>query len=190
MRSVNSCVADRDLLGVGQRVQQQPGAHRLLGLGPGLGVELLAGLALPGQELGEPLLVVVEGVHRVVLAGIDLGLDHALRQRHLGGLDQRLEHLVPGLVGLVHPLTWPSRWRRSAVSSSTVSNSLASWANSSSTSGSSRSLTAVTVTVTSASRPAKSPATSLVVKVADSPADSPVIASSMPSTRSPWPDRW
>ena len=76
---------------------------------------------------------------------------------------------------------------RSARSSSTVSNSLASWANSSSTSGSARSDTDCTVTVTSASRPAKPPATSTVGKVALSPADRPVIASSMPSTRSPAP---
>ena len=72
-------------------------------------------------------------------------------------------------------------------SSSSVSNSLASCANSSSASGSCRALTAVTVTVTSASRSLYSPATSVVGNVADSPADRPVIASSMPSISPPWP---
>ena len=51
-----------------------------------------------------------------------------------------------------------------------VSNSLASWANSSSSSGSSRSLTDPTVTVTTASLPACSPATSFEVNSFDSPA--------------------
>ena len=67
-----------------------------------------------------------------------------------------------------------------------VSNSLASWANSSSGSGSSRSLTEPIVTVTSASLPACGPAASSVVNSFDSPADRPTIASSRPSMS--WPE--
>ena len=70
----------------------------------GLRVELLAGLALGLQVLGELGLVVVERVDRVVLARLELGLDDGLRQRHLGGVQQRVQHLVPGLHGLLHLL--------------------------------------------------------------------------------------
>ena len=111
-----------------------------------LGVELLAGLALRGQELGEAVLVVVEAVHGVVRAAVDLGgrprsPAAAPRWRRRG---RRAPCRGPAVTCSIR-LTWPSRSRRSAVSSSRVSNSLASWANSSSASGSSRSLTAVTV---------------------------------------------
>ena len=59
-------VVDRHLLGVGQRVEHEPHADRLLGVLAGLGVELLAGLAVLLEELGELRLVVVERVDRVV----------------------------------------------------------------------------------------------------------------------------
>ena len=65
-------------------------------------------------------------------------------------LEQRREHLVPGLAALLEDFTRSSRLRRSARNSSSVSNSLAVWANSSSSSGSSFSLTERTVTVMSA----------------------------------------
>ena len=84
-----------------------------------------------------------------------------------------------------------STWSlRLAFSSSMVSNSLASWANSSSGSGSSRSLTELTVTVTCASSPACSPAASVVVKTLVSPSFMPTIASSRPSMSWPEPTSW
>jgi hypothetical protein len=79
-------------------------ADGLLGLLARLGVELLAGLVLRGEELAELVLVVVEGVHRVVGAGLDLGGDDRLRQRHLGVLDELVQETVTGLRGLLHPL--------------------------------------------------------------------------------------
>ena len=188
MRSVSSCVVDRDLLGVGQRVEHQPGADRLLGLRAGLGVELLAGLALRARNSANWSSSWSNGVHGVV--------QRATRPRPATTLSgsgtsvastSASSTLSRACVTCSMRLTRPSRVRRSAVSSSRVSNSLASWANSSSASGSWRSLTAVTVTVTSASWSANSPATSVVVNVADSPADRPMMASSMPSIRPPWP---
>ncbi|SLH06093.1 Uncharacterised protein [Mycobacteroides abscessus subsp. abscessus] len=86
--------------------------------------------------------------------------------------------------------TRSTRLRRSAFSSSRVSNSEASWANSSSASGSSRSLTDCTVTVMTASLPACSPATSVEVNSLDSPADRPISASSRPSISCPEPTSW
>ena len=67
-------------------------------------VELLARLALRVEELGEALVVVLEGVDGVVEARLDLGGDDALRQRHLGGVDERLEALVARLADLAHAL--------------------------------------------------------------------------------------
>ena len=96
--------SDRHLLGIGQLVEHEPHADRLLGVLAGLGVELLAGLAVLVEELGELLLVVVERVDRVVHARVELGLDDALGQRHLGGVDERVEHLVAGRRELLHLL--------------------------------------------------------------------------------------
>jgi hypothetical protein len=95
-------VVDRDLLGVGQRVEHEAGAHRLLGGLAGLGVELLARAPLGLQELGELVLVVVEAVDGVVHGAVDLGLDDALGQRHVRGVDDGLEDLVAGLADLLH----------------------------------------------------------------------------------------
>ena len=87
-------------------------------------------------------LVVVEGVHGVVLAGLDLGL--ARPRRAAAPRSTRAAPPAPCPAACTPCcifFTRPSRSRRSARSSSRVSNSLASWANSSSASGSSRSLT-------------------------------------------------
>ena len=70
---------------------------------------------------------------------------------------------------------------KSALSSSKVSNSEASFANASSSAGSSRSLTAFTVTVTEPFSPSCIPR-SEVSKTFDSPALKPTTASSNPST--------
>ena len=104
-------------------------------------VELLAAAALLLERLGEGGLVVVEAVDRVVHGVVDLGLHDLLGQRDLGLLEQRLERLVADLLGLLDALDPLDLIGEVALSSSMVSNSLASWANSSSASGSSRSLT-------------------------------------------------
>ena len=132
----------------------------------------------------------VETVDRVVHRVVDLRLNDRLRQRDIHLLQQGFQRLIADLLGLLHPLprrTWSVRL---SFSSSMVSNSLASWANSSSGSGSSRSFTDWTVTVTCASWPACSPATSFVVNTRVSPADSPTIASSRPSISWPEPTSW
>ena len=68
-----------------------------------------------------------------------------------------------------------------------MSNSEASWANSSSSSGSSCSWTWVTLTWTSTSSPTRSPPTSWEVNVVSSPALMPASASSRPSSMPPRP---
>ena len=156
----------------------------------GLGLELLARLALLGEHLGELGLVVVEAVQRVVQGAVDLGLHDRLRQRHLDLLEQSVQRGVADLLGLLGALDPATCSGRLARSSSMVSNSLASWANSSSGSGSSRSLIDLTVTVTWASCPACSPAASFAVNSRDSSADRPTSASSRPSMSRPEPTSW
>src|SRR5215207_1785960 len=97
-------VVDRHLLLLGEGVEDQAGLDVALGLGPDVRVELLARLALGVEELGEPVVVVVKGVHGVVDARLDLGGDDALRQRDVRGVDERVEDLVAGLGDLLHAL--------------------------------------------------------------------------------------
>ena len=89
---------------IGDGIHQQLGLDRLLGGLLAVGVELLPRAALFLQQLGEPGLIVVEAVDRVVQCGVDLGLDDGFRQRNLGELQQRLQRGVTDLLGLVDPL--------------------------------------------------------------------------------------
>ena len=89
---------------IGDRVEQQLGLHRLLGLLAGLGVPLLASLALRLEELCHLLVVVPECVHDLMLLTLDLFCDDLLRQRDLDLGEQLLEDLVADRVRLLHLL--------------------------------------------------------------------------------------
>jgi hypothetical protein len=183
-------LGDSDLGRLGERVEQELGPDGLLGSRADLGLEVVAGLALAGEVLLERRLVVGRrcGPRRAV------GPRSRPPARRRGTATSVIARsaastLSRASAALDRFFTRRIFSARSARSSSTVSNSLASWANSSSISGNDRSATPLTVTVTSTGFPACSPATNDVEKVTVSPAESPVTASSMPSTRSPLPTR-
>jgi len=82
---------------------------------------------------------VVEAVDGVVDGVRRSAPERSSRAADLDLVEQRLEGLVADLLGLLARFTRSTCSLRLALSSSMVSNSLASWANSSSGSGSSRS---------------------------------------------------
>ena len=94
-------LGDLGLLGLGQLVEEQLGAHGLFGGGAGVGVELLAGGALRLEHAVQHGLVAAELAEQLLQLAVDLLLDDALRQRHLGLLEGRGEDLVADLLGLL-----------------------------------------------------------------------------------------
>ncbi len=90
-------LGDLDLLGLGDRVQQELAAQRHLRALVQLGVELLLGLALAGQVLGQAELGALQLLLDAVPAGVRLVVHHRVRHRDLDPLQQRLDDPVAGL---------------------------------------------------------------------------------------------
>ena len=100
-------LADLDLQVIGNRIHQQLGLDRLLRSLAVFGIELRPGATLRFECLGEPFLVMIKRVDRVVQCRIDLSLNDRLRQRHLDEIEQRLQRVIADGLGLMDPLDPP-----------------------------------------------------------------------------------
>ena len=94
-------LGDLRLLLLGHSVEEQLGAHGLLGLLAGLLVKLLAGRALRLEQLRQRVLVVRHLAQQLVQLIVYLLVNHGLRQGKLGLSQGSLEHLVADVRGLL-----------------------------------------------------------------------------------------